>query len=263
MKHCYNSTILWVSVFALLILIVSTLHPYKNTNKNGERFAATELDGEDLNNHSCPKLMKNSVYFKDHYDTFNKDQKSIVSFMEPGLSEEYMETESKRYLKGMCIIPDDKMNSYNLKLEEDPVKGSPSQICKASFKNKKDNSTTDVVLPYVKDVNSGCALVFSEYGKEPNKIKEVLNNLNTLSNEYNEQLRQKNLDQKTNKQNEYNTFNSADKQLNRRRRNYDNQNTKLTSNVSQVQSALDMTKAENNQVTQQNKHLKNKLTSTW
>jgi hypothetical protein len=259
MKHCYNKTFLWVSLFALMILIVSALHPYKHTT---ERFA-TELDGEDLNNHSCPKLMMNSVYLKNHYKTFNKDQKTIASFMEPGLSEEYMETESKKYLKGMCIIPDNKINSYNLKLEEDPIKGSPSQICKASFKNNKTNKMTDVILPYVNDVNSGCALVFSDYGTNPNNIKGVLNNLNTLSNEYNEQLKQKNLDEKKVKQNEYNTYNNTDKQLNNARQNYDNQNSKLTGSVSNAQSSLDMTKAVNNQLTQQNNQYKTKLTSTW
>lgn len=259
MKRCYNKTILWVCVFAFMILMFSSFQPYKNKT---ERFA-TELDGEDLNNHSCPKLMMNSVYLKKHYKNFTKDQKTIASFMEPGLSEQYMETESKKYLKGMCIIPDNKMSSYNLKLQEDPVKGGPSQICKASFRNPKTNSMTDVILPYVSDVNSGCALVFSDYANDPNKVKDVLNNLNTLSNEYNEQLRQKNLEQKNSKQNEFNTYNNADKQLNRERQNYDTQTTKLADNVGQTQSSLDMTKAINNQVTQQNRYLKNKLTSTW
>lgn len=258
MKRCYNYTILWVSVFALMILIVTALQPYEYKK---ERFA--ELDGEDLNNHSCPKLMMNSVYLKNHYKKFNKEAKAIASFMEPGLSEEYMETESKKHLKGMCIIPNDKLISYNLKVQEDPIKGGPSQICKASFLNKKTNTTTDVVLPYVSDVNSGCALVFSEYGNDPNKVKEVLNNLHVLSNEYNEQMKQKNMDQKVTKQNEYNTFSSTDKELNKQRKSYDGKTTNLSSTVNQTQSQLDMTAAVNNQLNQQNQQLKNKLTSTW
>jgi hypothetical protein len=242
-----------------MILIVTAFQPYHSKR---ERFA-NELDGENINNHSCPKLMMNSAHLKNHYKNFTKAQKTIASFMEPGLSEQYMETESKKYLKGMCIIPDSKITSYNLKLQEDPVKGGPSHICKASFRNPKTNSMTEVVLPYVNDVNSGCALVFSDYANDPNKVKEVLNNLNTLSNEYNEQLKKKNLDQKNSKQNEYNTYNNADKELNKQRVNYDSYNTRLTGSVSQAQSELDMTKAVNNQVSQQNKILKNKLTSTW
>ena len=258
MKHCYNNEIFMVSAFALIILIYVALQPYMY---HAEAFA--ELDGEDINNHSCPKLMMNSVYLKNHYKGFNKNAKTVASFMEPGLSEQYMETDSKQYLKGMCVIPDNKIISYNLKLQDDPVKGGPSQICKASFENKKTNGITEVVMPYVRDVNSGCALVFSEYGNDPKKVEEVLSNLYILSDEYNEQVKQKNLEQKNSKKNEYNTYNNTDKQLNNVKDKYNGMNSRLVSKTSREQEQLNMTNAVNYQLRQQNQQLKNKVTSTW
>jgi hypothetical protein len=259
MKRCYNYEILWVSVFALLLLVVAALQPYTT-----EDFSqAKQLDGENLNNHSCPKLMNNSIYLKDHYRKFNRNAKVIASFMEPGLSEEYMETESKKHLKGMCIIPDDKIGSYNMFVQEDPVKGGPSQICKANLVNKQTNEVTEVVMPYVKDVNSGCALVFSEYGNDPKKVETLLDNLNKLSNEYNENVKAKNTQQKNIKQNEFNSFDNANKQINNEAMKYSRQNTRLSRHQQQKQRELDMNNAVYNQKQQQNKTFKDKLTATW
>ena len=257
MKRCYNYTTLWVSIFALLVLVLVAVQAYRI-----EGFV-TKLDGEDLNNHSCPKLMNNSVYLKDHYRNFNKNAKMIASFMEPGLSEEYMETESKKHLKGMCIIPDDKISSYNLFVQEDPVKGGPSQICKASLSNNITNEVTEVVMPYVSDINSGCALVFSDYGNDPKKVETLLDNLNKLSNEYNERVKAKNTEQKNMKQNEYNSFQNANTQINNEEQKYNRKNDNLSRRQEQKQRELDMVNAVYNQQKQQNQYFKTKLTPTW
>lgn len=259
MKRCYNYEILWISVFALMILVVVALQPYQHRIKELYK----ELDGEDMNTHSCPKLMMNSIFLKNHYKNFNKNAKTIASFMEPGLSEEYMETDSKKQLKGMCIIPDNKIFSYDLKIQEDPMKGGPSQICKGVIQDKKTSQLTEVVMPYVRDVNSGCALIFNEYGNDPKKVEDVLNNLHILSNEYNEKAKQRNLDQKSIKQNEYNSFVSTNQQLKNEGKRYDGMNRTVSTKVNQTQPELDMTNAVNYQLKQQNSQLKDKLTSTW
>lgn len=261
MKRCYNYEILWVSVFALLLLVVAALQPYRPT----ERFAVEvkELDGEDLNNHSCPKLMNNSIYLKDHYKRFNTNAKMVASIMEPGLSEKYMETESKKHLKGMCIIPDDKIPSYSLFVQQDPVKGGQSQVCKATLTNKTTNNVTEVVMPYVSDVNSGCALVFSDYASDPNNVEKLLNNLHTLSDEYNQQVKQKNIELKNVKQNEFNSFANANRQINNERRNYQGMTNELVPQVNKRQTELDMENAQYNQQKQQNQIYKTKLTPTW
>lgn len=259
MKRCYNYEILWVSIFALLLLVVVALQPYKHA----EGFSVKQLDGDDLNNHSCPKLMNNSVYLKDHYKNFNKNAKIIASFMEPGLSEEYMETESKKHLKGMCIIPDDKITSYNLFVQEDPLKGGPSQICKANLVDNNTNEVTEVVMPYVKDVNSGCALVFSEYGGDPKKVETLLDNLHKLSNEYNEKVKATNTEQKNVKQNEYKAFDNVNQQINKQTSKYNKMNNVISDKTQTTQSDIDMTNAVNYQLKQQNEYLKQRLTSTW
>lgn len=260
MKRCYNYELLWVSIFALLLLLVAALQPYKLENFADK---IKQLDGEDVNNYSCPKLMNNSVYLKDHYKNFNKNAQLVATLMEPGLSEEYMETESNKHLKGMCIIPDDKIGSYNLFVQEDPIKGGPSQICKATLTNKTTNETTDVVMPYVSDVNSGCALIFSEYANDPKRVETLLGNLQKLSDEYTEQLKQKNNDQKNRQQNQYDSFSSANKQIRQQTQNYQNLNDVLSTKQQQTKSTLDMTNAINNQLKQKNKQLKDRSVSTW
>jgi len=259
MKRCYNYEILWVSVFALIILVVVALQPYKAETK--EMFE--KLDGEDMNSHSCPKLMNNSLILKDHYKKFNKNAKTIASFMEPGLSEKYMETDSKKHLKGMCIIPDNKISSYELNLMDDPVKGGPSQICKGVLEDKKTNKTIEVVMPYVRDVNSGCALVFNDYANDPKKVEDVLTNLQKLSDQYNEKAKQRNLDQKDRKQNEHNSYISTNNQLNNQRQNYDARTRTVSSSINKTQPELDMINAVNYQLRQQNQQLKEKQISTW
>jgi hypothetical protein len=260
MKRCYNYELLWISIFALLLLVVVALQPYRI-----ETFAdkIKQLDGEDLNNHSCPKLMNNSVYLKDQYKNFNKNAQLIASLMEPGLSEEYMETESNKHLKGMCIIPDDKIGSYNLFVQEDPIKGGPSQICKATLTNKATNTTTDVVMPYVSDVNSGCALIFSEYANDPKQVETLLGNLQKLSDEYNEHVKQTNTEQKKRQQNQYNSYSSANKQIKQQTQSYQNLNDELSTKQQQTKSELDMTNAINKQLKQTNKQLKVRSVSTW
>jgi hypothetical protein len=260
MKRCYNYEILWVSIFALLLLVVAALQPYKT---EGFAVNAKQLDGENLNNHSCPTLMNNSIYLKDHYNKFNKNAKMIASFMEPGLSEEYMETESKKHLKGMCIIPDNKITSYNLFVQEDPVKGGPSQICKASITDNITREEKEVIMPYVSDVNSGCALVFSEYGNNHKQVERLLDNLHILSNEYNEKVKANKIEQKNVKQNEYNSFDNANTQINNEERTYNNMTTNLTPEVQRSQSQLDMVNAVYNQQKQQKQYYENKLTPTW
>lgn len=256
MKRCYNYGIFWISFFAILLLIVVALQPYKT-----EGFST--LDGEDLNNHSCPKLMNNSAYLKNHYKNFNDNAKMIASFMEPGLSEEYMETESKKHLKGMCIIPDDKIVSYNLFVQEDPVKGGPSQVCKANLTNKITNEVTEVVMPYVNNVNKGCALVFSDYGNDPKKVETLLNNLDQLSNEYNEQVKAKNIELKNTKQNEYNSFENANRQIQSEEQKFKTMNDALLPELQETQNQFNMKNAVYNQQKQQNMYYKNKLTPTW
>lgn len=260
MKYCYKYRLFWVSVLALLLLIIVSPQPYKM-----ESFADNikPLDGEDLNNHSCPKLMNNSVYLKDHYKNFNKNAKTIASFMEPGLSEEYMETESKKHLKGMCIIPDDKIGSYKLSVQEDPVKGGPSQICKANFIDNNTNEVKEVIMPYVSDVNSGCALVFSDYGNDPKKVETLLDNLHKLSNEYNEKLKATNTEQKNTKQNEYNSFDNVNQQINKQTSQYVKMNDIISDKTQTTQKDIDMTNAVNYQLQKQNQYLKERLTSTW
>lgn len=260
MKRCYNYEILWVSIFALLLLCVAALQPY---NTEGFSVKSKELNGEDLNNHSCPKLMNNSVYLKDHYKNFNRNARTIASFMEPGLSEEYMETDSQKHLKGMCIIPDDKISSYNLFVQEDPVNGWPSQICKATFTDNVTNEEKEVVMPYVSDVNSGCALVFSNYGNNPKQAEILLDNLSKLSSEYNEKIKAKNIQQKNIKQNEYNSFENVNRQINNSENTYNRTNERLSIKRDQKQRELDMATAIYNQRQSQNQQYKTKLTPTW
>jgi hypothetical protein len=257
MKRCdFNYELLWIGMIAVIVLLVVSLQPYK---VNKEAFNVQPLDSEDPNNHSCVKLMRNSVFLKDHYNKFSKDAKTIASFLEPGLTDVYMETDTKQQLSGMCIIPDTKLSSYKLEIIEDPIKGAPSRMCRGV----SNDSKVEVNMPYTHDGLNGCALTFSEYNNDPRKIENVLTNLHLLSNEKKEQIKKKAEEQINIKQNELNTMSSVNNQIVRQDRMYDRMNTRKVDQINQLSPSVDMNSNKNRELTTKNTELKNRLRSTW
>jgi hypothetical protein len=259
MKKCYNKVLLWVGVFAILLVVVVSIQPYNTFFSKTEKYT-TEPNGEDPNNHSCVKIMKSSPYLKAYFDKFNKNAKTIASVLDPGLSDQYMETDSVQVLKGMCIIPDgDKMTSYKLNIESDPNKGGTSSRCRAVSQNGK----IDLVLPYINDKVSGCGIVFSEYGNNPKKIERVLNDLYYLSNEENEKVKAKVKDQKNEVSSTLEILTGVNRGLVRRANNNNGKKARTDKEVNELQPTIDMHQQNNEKLMSINSNLKNRLTSTW
>lgn len=256
MKTCYDNKLLWIAIFALLVFIITSLQPY-----HYEKFVvdAGELDGEDRNNYDCAKLMENNIYFKDKYQSLNDNAKTIVSMMQPGLSEQYKETGTEKYMKSMCIIPKCKMDLFSFKLEQDPIKGGESKQCRATTKDGK----VEVIMPYVSDVTSGCALKFNDYAQQPEKVEILLNNLVKISDESNQKIKDNSINLRNVRQNEVNTLNEHNDNLQAEKNSYFDKNQQQVNQINELLPKVNDVETKYNDLQKQKQSLTDSLNTNW
>jgi len=217
-----------------------------------------ELDGENANNHSCVKLMKAYPLFETKFDSwslnkFKPEAQSVAHSLAPGMTDMFMETDTKTVMKGNCVVPALSMSSFNLTKE---TRGDDT-VCIGQSEDGKVN----VVLPYMDDKVSGCGLVFNKY--DANRMEKVLLDLHYLSNEQNEKVKDKARAKVAPLQNTVNAYNWLNNTINSQTAQFAGLANNAQTNVNQTQSAYDTATASTSQLTAKNAELKARFTSTW
>lgn len=219
-----------------------------------EGYSTKELDGENANNHSCVKLMKAYPLFDTRsWNNFRPEAKSVAHSLAPGMTDIFMETDTKTVMKGNCVVPELSMSSYNLTKE---TRGDET-VCVGQSEDGKVN----VVLPYMNDKVSGCGLVFNKY--DANKMEKVLLDLHYLSNEQNEKVKDKAKTKVAPLQNTVNAFNLLNNTINSQTSQYRGLATNAQARIDETQSSYDKEMANTSQLTAKNAELKARFTSTW